>query len=300
MSYVLAVEEVSVLEATELFLVALAGARNKKTILWYRHKLKRLGEFLGDVPLAQVSIRQLERFRADLVGEMSPVTLGGYVRAIRRFFRWCVGEELIEVSPAVRMELPSKEKRPRYGVRDEDMEAMIASAPGLRERAILYFLRDTWVRAGGLCGLNVPSVDLSDCSAVVTEKYGLSRSVNFSLETADLLREYLGGRKKGPVFLNEKGKRLTIFTLYDLVKDCAVRAGLDVEAVGDEKVLWSPHQWRHAGVRSFLQSGAGSLGEASQLAGHSDIKVTHEFYGTFETSELKKVHRRWMERKGRV
>lgn len=288
-------------EAIDMFLISLEGAKDAKTVHWYRHKLERLVKWfdrqIEAMPLSEVTIRQLEHFRASLVGNMSDVTLGGYVRALRRFFSWCVGEELLKVSPATRLELPAKEKRPRAGVLDEDVEAMISTAETLRERAILCFLRDTWTRAGGLCGLNITDVNLANCSAVVTEKFGKSRAVNFSSEAASLLEELIGDRKRGPVFLNLKGKRMTIFTLYDLVKSCALRAGLDVESKGDDKVNWSPHQWRHGGIRSFLQSGAGTLGEASQLAGHSDIKVTHDYYGTFEVSELKAVHRRWLKKR---
>lgn len=290
-------------EAIDMFLISLEGARNPKTAHWYRHKLERLVKWLDrpneTILLSEVTLRQLEKFRASLVGKISDVTLGGYVRALKRFFSWCVAEELIEASPATRLESPPKEKRPRAGVRDEDIEAMLSAAETLRERAVLSFLRDTWTRAGGLCGLNITDVNLTHCSAVVTEKFGKSRAVNFAPETANLLDELIGERKRGPVFKNQEGNRMTIFNLYSLVKTCALRAGIDVEGKGDEKVNWSPHQWRHAGIRSFLQSGSGTLGEASQLAGHADIKVTNDYYGTFEVSELKEVHRRWLKKRNK-
>lgn len=293
-----------VAEAVGYFLDSMAGARDPRTIAWYKQKLDPMADFVGGT-LRDITLRQLERFRASLVGKMSAYTLHGYIRAVRRFFSWCIEEGLLLASPASRLTLPKPGKRPRAGVTDENQALLLAAATTLRDRILFLLLQETWARAEGLCGLNIPDLDLDNCSAVVVEKFDKSRTVHFSDETAELLRKYLGDRKSGPVFVSfrKKNKRLSTGALYQMVKRCAKAAGIYIpkDKTGlefDEKdrPRWSPHQWRHAGVRSFLQSGSGSLGEASQLAGHSGVGVTAEFYGTFELSELKNIHKRWLNR----
>jgi site-specific recombinase XerD len=50
----------------------------------------------------------------------------------------------------------------------------------------------------------------------------------------------------------------------------------------------SPHQWRHRWCRKQIQEGM-PLTQVSQLAGHTSIVVTSDYYGTFAFNELQEA-----------
>ena len=92
-------------EAVAIFLDAKAAeVGSLETVVWYRRKLRRLVEFVGDCPLCEVetmtvrlfivSLRQRgplyhgHRFREEREGTLAPATVHGYVRAVRQFLGW--------------------------------------------------------------------------------------------------------------------------------------------------------------------------------------------------------------------
>jgi integrase len=50
----------------------------------------------------------------------------------------------------------------------------------------------------------------------------------------------------------------------------------------------SPHRWRHRLYRKQIQEGM-PLTQVSQLAGHTSIVVTSDYYGTFAFNELQEA-----------
>jgi integrase/recombinase XerD len=77
---------------------------------------------------------------------------------------------------------------------------------------------------------------------------------------------------------------LTAGAIYRRIKDIAKAAG-----VFDHS---NPHAFRHGLARRMLQNGA-PLGAVSRILGHSDVKVTDQFYGVYLSAELKEAHARW-------
>jgi site-specific recombinase XerD len=69
---------------------------------------------------------------------------------------------------------------------------------------------------------------------------------------------------------------LTESGIYGVFKRYAKKAGISKS--------WNPHQWRHADARQLAQLGM-NIGLISQVLGHSDVKVTNDFYGQFAVLE---------------
>jgi site-specific recombinase XerD len=55
---------------------------------------------------------------------------------------------------------------------------------------------------------------------------------------------------------------------------------------------WYPHNWRRAFARNFIRNG-GDLGTLSQLLGHTDLRVTKDFYGDLDDDDLQTVYNRF-------
>ena len=281
-------------EAADLFYLSMKTVRSPETILWYRKKLDPFVEFSGNVDIKDVDLFFLERFRSTLdrpsaalgrKGKVSDYTIHGYVRALKRFFNWCRFRKLIRDNPAEYLEKPSLPKQPRKGILPDDADKMlrIAYEDSKRDYAMLMFFRDTGCRAGGVYNLKTSDLDIEHNIATVHEKGDKERIVFYTAETAYALETYLiwreNPRRLPQFFLSEDNKHNAISYkgIYGIFRRLAIKAGVE------EK--FSPHQWRHAAIRSWLKAGL-NLKSASEIAGHSSEKVTGDIYGTLDEVEL--------------
>jgi site-specific recombinase XerD len=298
-------------EAIESLCIATrADGRSVRTVQSYRQKLAPLLGFLGAVYVEEITVGDLRRYVAsqlDLTsryedhpthrakaGGLSPFTIASRVRAVRRLFNFLEDEEIIGKNPAKRVKVPRPKREKPKGVVLEDVVALLkTTAAGnvidLRDRALILFLTDTGCRAGGLCGLQIQDLDLAAQRAIVREKQGKSRFVFFEPETAKALAAWLAVRPqdKGPwVFvglgMHSKGG-VSANTVLQMLRKRAKLAGVTGPV--------NPHAFRHGFARHFLLDG-GDLATLSRLLGHSDSKITTDYYAIFTTDELQEKHRK--------
>lgn len=299
-------------EALSLFYTSMIGVKSPQTIDWYRRKLRSLGESLGERDCRQITIFDLNAWRAmlaskqtrytghpyrgELEGGISPLTLHGHVRACRRFFRWLVEQGVLERSPAEKLEKPPRPRVVRHGLPESDRNAMIeVAAANPRDLAICLFLADTAARRGGVAGLLLADLDLDRRRAIVREK-GLGgerkeRVVFFGPRTERALRVWLAVRppvKSQKVFLAFEprlgryvSRGLSEGGINEMLKRVASRARV---ARG-----YNPHNWRHGAIRGMIRRKM-PLGTASQIAGHSSVAVTADIYGTLDEDDLQQMH----------
>src|SRR5581483_7712262 len=93
-----------------------------------------------------------------------------------------------------------------------------------RDRAILELLYATGVRVAELAGLDVGDLDLGEGAVRVLGKGGKERIVPVGVKAVEALRAYLaetGGRTAGPLFLNARGRRLTVRSVHRIVRGAA-------------------------------------------------------------------------------
>lgn len=293
-------------KAVDLFLVGLlADGRSKYTSEWYRQCLTRLVAYLHDPELAAIGADHLRQFFADLhtIGEkytnhkyrkpqkggLSPFTIQGYVRAIKRFFSWLVENDYLTPSQNIAAKI-KRQSLPRSVPKDiaeDDFRALlgaVAQSPyPQRDLAILLFLADTGCRVGGLVALRLADLDLERGRVLVTEKGRKSRFVFLSKNTLSALSGWLQVRQSALefVFVGRRGDRLTIWGVREILERLAKRAGV--------KGHFNPHSFRHRFGKRFLMDG-GDLASLQRLLGHSDVSVTSNFYAVFLVDELQKKH----------
>lgn len=287
-------------EAIEALLLATrANGKSPETVKAYREKLGYLLETLGDVAIEAVTVQDLRGYVAGQLarvtaGELSPFTVAGRVRALKRLFSFLLEEEVLTANPARRIKTPRPRRVTPKGITHRDLVRLLESTQGgwvldLRDRAIMLFLADTGCRLGGLCGLSLEDLDLEARRAIVTEKGEKSRAVYFLEMTAAALGAWLEARPvvdTGALFLsmdrwgNPQGP-ITGVTVARMLARRAKRAGIEGKV--------NPHSFRHAFARDFLMSG-GDLGALSDLLGHADVLVTKAFYGVLTGEDLRRKH----------
>lgn len=296
-------------EAIEALAIATrANGRSPRTVDSYRQKLRPLVGFLGDVAVEGITTDDLRRFIAHLMdretlyvghpsreerpGSLSPFTVLGHVRAMRRLFNWLEYEERIERNPMRRIKTPQPRRREPKGIRRGDFLALLATTRGgstkdLRDRAIILFLADTGCRVGGLCGLRLDDLDLGRRLAALAEKGGRFRLVPFTPTTAYAIRDWLRVRPEGKgdtLFVGLGNRAHDAVTPNSVAKMLAIRA----RGAGITGPV-NPHSFRHAFARDYLMAG-GDLATLSDLMGHINVLVTKEYYGVFTFQELQRKH----------
>lgn len=289
--------------AIQRYLNALTGELAPTTISWYRSHLLTLTTMFSQHEITTVSLDDLRSWRSvqlnqkiryqehltrpPLPGGLATATQRSRIRAIRRFFAWLLEEHLIDHNPALRLKLPRKDHRPpKHNTNANLQKLLTATQDNSRDHALILFLAETGARVQGLVNLDIADLNLEHASATVTEKYDKSRQVYLTPRTIAALQTWLRIRPatSPAVFTSRSGCRLTRSGVYQLLKRVATRAGVTDRC--------NPHSFRHAYARSLIENGA-SLETVSALMGHSDIKITAEFYAIWTKKELQSRHEKF-------
>jgi site-specific recombinase XerD len=167
---------------------------------------------------------------------------------------------------------------------------------GIRDRAILEMLYSTGLRISELTALNRQNVNLDLGEFHVRGKGKKIRIVFISERAKTWLLDYLDLREDSyePLFLNHgrtrrkkegdalggEHRRLTEFSIQDMVKFAALRAGITKHV--------SPHTLRHSFATELLLNGA-DIRSVQELLGHSSITTT-QIYTHLTNNHLKEIY----------
>jgi integrase/recombinase XerC len=150
--------------------------------------------------------------------------------------------------------------------------------------AILELLYASGLRVSELSGLDVDALDRVDRAVRVLGKGRKERIVPYGEQAARALEAWLGarGEQPGPLFTNPRGRRLTVRSIYTIVRRSA-------RAVGITRPV-SPHTLRHTFATHLLDGGA-DLRMIQELLGHSRLSTTQR-YTHVAADRLMKVYDR--------
>ncbi len=246
------------------------------TLAAYRRDLDGAEEALGD--LAQASRAAVAKL-AGQWADLAPSTIARKSSALRQFFGFAVDEGWREDDPSGALPNP-RNRRPLPKVLSHEavetlleraeLEAGSGNPAALRQLALIEMLYGSGLRATELVSLPLSAVPRDAPLITVTGKGGQARMVPVSERARLALSEWIKVRPTTPpsrfLFPSRGGKHLTRVRLFQLLKDLAVRAGLDPEGI-------SPHVLRHAFATHLLEGGA-DLRVLQTLLGHADISTT--------------------------
>lgn len=200
--------------------------------------------------------------------------------ALRSFFDWLVMEGERKDNPCDRVDSPKLGRYLPAVLSEEEVAAIIDSVnedrwTGLRDRAMLEVLYGCGLRVSELCGLLISHVYLDEGFVRVVGKGDKERIVPIGGLASDAFAAYIEARPAPAspeyddfAFLNRSGKPLSRVSVFNLVKNQALVAGVNKEI--------SPHTFRHSFATHLIAHGA-DLRAVQEMLGHESI-LTTEIY----------------------
>jgi integrase/recombinase XerC len=175
------------------------------TRLVYILAARQFTKFISGKPITAVMKSDVSAFLATLYSNgLSPFSMQTKLDSLRVFFDFLALGGLVSASAPrfiARRKLPTR--LPEV-ISEEEIERLIAAAHKPRDKAIIELKYASGLRVNELAMLRVPDVNLKALSVVVRQgKGGDDRLALFGRKAAEALREYLGQRQTGRVFLSE-------------------------------------------------------------------------------------------------
>jgi integrase/recombinase XerD len=288
-----------------------ASGYSSGTIRLYRIYLGILRDFLGDPPVDEIKLTDLQRFMAHLQNDykprrpsgdtslLSPSAVSNHWKAIRSFFTWC--EAALEIKrPDLRLAHPPKKDPEILPLTENDIRKLLKACEknvistdrrsyttkrttANRDKALLLLFLDTGLRVSEVCRLRVEDLN-QETGEILVAPHGSGQKTK--PRTAYLGRValramwlYLAKRpnlvKKDKLFEMDEDSIRTMF------KRLGERAGVnDVH----------PHRFRHTFAITYLRNG-GDVYSLKYLLGHSTL-VMVERYLHLTNADAENAHRK--------
>lgn len=268
---------------------------SKNTLESYRRDLTHFAAWLAGQNQTLVNACQadIQQYIAIKFPHAKPRSIGRLIASVRRFYRYCLREHLVEVDPSLQIESPKLPRSLPKSLSEQDVEDLL-SAPdishpiGLRDKAMLELLYASGLRVSELVSISVNEVSTLDGVVRVTGKGNKTRLVPMGEEAADWIDRYLkqarpdilNKRLTDALFVTTRAAGMTRQAFWHIIKRYTKLAGID-------KAI-SPHVLRHAFATHLLNHGA-DLRVVQMLLGHADISTT-QIYTHVARERLKSLH----------
>ena len=222
---------------------------------------------------------------------VTPRTQARSISSIKSFFKYLLYDGAIGLNPANSLDAPKIGRSLPSVLSIEEIEAMINAVDmtkqeGQRNKAILETLYSCGLRVSELVNLKLSQINFRTGYIKIEGKGNKERIVPLGAKAKDEIRCYLkkdrDRMKKARgfediLFLNKMGKSLSRVMIFNIIKETALRAGLN-------KVV-SPHTFRHS-FASHLVNGGADIRTVQDMLGH-ESKLTTEIYTHLDNSYLR-------------
>ena len=245
-----------------------------------------LEAYEGYLP-ADIGTPEVEKYLSDRIQKgLSKRSQARLLSSLRSFFNWCIEEGDLKDNPCDRIDAPKLGKYLPAVLSVEEVDAIMESvdlkaSSGLRDRAILEVLYGCGLRVSECTGLLLSHVHLDEGYVDVIGKGNKQRIIPLGEMAADAVRNYLPVRPEPSarayedvLFLNHFGRPLSRVSIFNLVKERAMAAGIHKEI--------SPHTFRHSFATHLIEGGA-DLRIVQEMLGHESI-LTTEIYTHIDSS----------------
>jgi integrase/recombinase XerD len=290
-------------DAIDNFILHLAAERghSENYQLTVRRTLERFAAWAqtqGVVEVAAVKTPHLtdylmQRKRAGLAASSIRLELV----ALKIWFRWLNARRKREGDPAEAILPPRVDQHLPDTLNEVETQRLVESVRGhepldLRDRAILELFYAAGLRLSELTSARLENLSTDEGWIRVIGKGKKTRLAPVGKDALKALKRYVEtGRpplvkKKTTswIFLSSRGDRLTNARIQQIVKERALKAGLDPARI-------HPHLLRHSFATHLLSNGA-DLRVIQEMLGHADISTT-QIYTHVDQARLKEVHRKF-------
>lgn len=236
--------------------------------------------------LNSIDFRMIRSYLGGLYKRYKKTTISRKLSAIRSFFYYVERNGLNEGNPAAEISSPKQGNYiPEYLNVDDMFRLLEALEPKTpleaRNLAIIEMLYSCGIRVSELTGLNVPDIDFKQNLVRVIGKGNKERIVPVGKKALNAVKNYLDSthelRKKKlndgqsgemPLFLNNKGVRLSSRSVSTIIKKYVTECGLVSEI--------TPHSLRHTFATHLLDGGA-DLRSVQEMLGHVSLSTTQKY-----------------------
>jgi site-specific recombinase XerC len=278
-------------DALDEYLLQLeADGRSRHTLDQARRHVLLFTRFVGEREIGEIGHTDLARF---LTSEMAMRTSTGRTKkpnsanalrsSLRAFFTYVHAAGLAPTNAArlVRRAICGP-PMPR-GLSDEDRAKLVGALETARtgaekrDRVLVHVMLGCGLRLGSAIGLDVKDVDLVAGELRLRQMKGSREDVAYMpADVAEKLREQIGARATGPVFIVAAGGRIGARQVHRRLAEWGARAGV---------VGLHPHRLRHTfGTRVYRASG--DLLLTARALGHRSIAST-TVYASADGSRLR-------------
>lgn len=267
----------------------------QNTVESYMRDLKQFAHFIlrqWDVPPRRVEREMVERYMAWLYERgCECASQARLLSGVKSFFNYLLLTDGIESSPAEFILTPKCGRRLPDVLTTSEIDRIIASVDtstvkGRRDSAMLEVLYSCGLRVSELTSLTLGDLFFGEGYIRVTGKGDKQRLVPVSVVARDRIQIYLEDRRTAAVrsgcqtvFLNNRGGQLTRVMVFTILRQAALRAGI-------EKHI-SPHTFRHSFATHLIEGGA-SIRQVQELLGHESI-LTTEIYTHLDGDHLRQT-----------
>lgn len=262
----------------------------------YLQDLEKLTAFLQHSGLAMqpadLTLKELEAFLKWLneLG-MTAASQARTISGIRSFYKYAVTEQLVTANPTLLLEAPRHRRALPDTLSVEEIESVIAaidrSKPeGERNKAMLETMYSCGLRVSEVIGLRISGLYLDVGFVRVIGKGDKERLVPLGSEAAQQIKRYretvrthiaVQPGAEDILFLNRRGKGLSRVMVFLLIKELALKAGIQKRV--------SPHTFRHSFATHLVEGGA-DLRAVQEMLGHESITTT-EIYTHLDREYLR-------------
>jgi site-specific recombinase XerD len=244
-----------------------------------------------------ISLEEIKTYSIELNRKYARNSASRKIASLRVLLKYLNREKFINFNPSKTIAAPRKERKlPIFLDQTEINEILnipdVTTPRGIRDKAILELMASSGLRLGETCSLNIGNLNLEENEVLVFGKGAKERIVLISPKAKRTLKKYFElaynklhpssqaiKKPDSPVFINNKGQRLTVKTIERVIKVSAKKAGIRKHV--------SPHTLRHSFATNLLNGGA-DLRVVQELLGHASISNT-QIYTHVNTVRLKEV-----------
>ncbi|MBT3942538.1 MAG: tyrosine recombinase XerC [Chloroflexi bacterium] len=267
------------------------------TVRNYTSDIAAYGEFLRLRQVTDLN-KADRRFLRDYLAWLLEL---GYVKpsvsrkltALRAFYRFLTDSGDIQRDQTDLVTSPRLDRRLPVAATRREVETLLATPDtttdtGKRDRAILEVLYSAGLRVAEITSLDVGDIDFQAKELRVVGKGDKERVALLGIPALHALTGYINGTRgelagrpsETALFLNRYGGRLSARSIERLVKNYALKAGLDPD--------FHTHTLRHSFATHLLDGGA-DLRVVQDLMGHSSPATT-QIYTYVSTEQARRVY----------
>jgi integrase/recombinase XerD len=241
----------------------------------------------------------IQQFVYSISGQLSPRSRARIISGLKNFFNYMVFEDYRKDSPMELIEVPKIGRKLPDTLSTKDIDDLIAAIDlgkqdkesfrdGHRNKAMLETLYSCGLRVSELVSLKMSDLFFDEGFVKVTGKGNKQRFVPIGDYTQKCINMYVESTRRhqtvakgeeDTLFLNRRGKGLTRAMIFTIIRQLAVKIGLN-------KTI-SPHTFRHSFATHLLENGA-DLRSIQLMLGHESITTT-EIYMHLDRKFLNKV-----------